>query len=63
VPIGAHGEIESGVLRLIGLVIKPDGSEAVRGELRSPIEDPQSLGQRLADELLTKGAGRILNCG
>ncbi|MEK6302930.1 MAG: hydroxymethylbilane synthase [Acidobacteriota bacterium] len=60
VPIGAHAEIDSGTLRLIGLVIKPDGSEAVRGERRSPSDDPESLGQQLAEELLIRGARRIL---
>jgi hydroxymethylbilane synthase len=60
VPIGGHAEIDSGTLRLIGLVIKPDGSEAVRGERHGAIDDPESLGQKLAEELLIRGARRIL---
>ncbi len=60
VPIAAHAEIEVGLLRLTGLVANPDGSEAVRGELRGQLENAEALGQELADDLLSRGAGRIL---
>jgi hydroxymethylbilane synthase len=60
VPIGAHARVDSGVLRLLGVVIKPDGSEAVRGERHSRIEDAEGLGQQLAEELLMRGARKIL---
>jgi hydroxymethylbilane synthase len=60
VPIGAHAGIEEGMLRLTGLVINADGSESVRGEQRSSIDDPESVGRRLADDLLRRGALRIL---
>jgi hydroxymethylbilane synthase len=63
VPIGAHARIESGMLRLNGLVINCSGSEAVRGERQDPIDDPESTGRQLADELLSRGAGRILAGG
>lgn len=60
VPIAAHAEIEAGLLRLTGLVANPDGSEAVRGELRGHLESAEALGQELAEDLLSHGAGRIL---
>ena len=60
VPIGGHAQVDSGVLRLLGVVIKPDGSEAVRGERRARIEDAEGLGQQLAEDLLMRGARRIL---
>ena len=63
VPIGAHARIESGLVRLNGLVINSSGSEAVRGERLGPIDDPESTGRELADELLSRGAGRILAAG
>lgn len=65
VPIAAHAEIEAGLLRLTGLVANPDGSESVRGELSGHLNNAEALGQELADDLLSKGAGRILagyNC-
>lgn len=60
VPIAAHAEIEDGFLRLTGLVTNPDGSETVRGELSGPLNAAEALGQMLADDLLSRGAGRIL---
>lgn len=60
VPIAAHAEIEAGLLRLTGLVANPDGSEAVRGEMRGPLDNAEALGQGLAGELLSQGAARIL---
>lgn len=60
VPIAAHAEIEAGLLRLTGLVANPDGSEAVRGERRGNLNNAEALGQELADDLLSQGAGRIL---
>lgn len=60
VPIAAHAEIEAELLRLTGLVTNPDGSETVRGELCGSPEDAQALGRLLAEDLLSRGAGRIL---
>lgn len=63
VPIGAHAQIDSGVLRLRGIVINRSGSEAVQGERISSVDESESVGQLLAEELLSRGAGRILANG
>ena len=60
VPIAAHATIEADVMTLSGLVASPDGLEAVRGKQSGLGEDAEVIGQRLADELLAQGAGRIL---
>ncbi|MFY9607934.1 MAG: hydroxymethylbilane synthase [Blastocatellia bacterium] len=60
VPIAAHAEIEAGLIRLTGLVANPDGSEAVRGDLCGPLNNAEALGQELANDLLSRGVGRIL---
>ena len=60
VPIAAHCYVEGEALRLDGLVAKPDGSEVIRGEMRESAAAAEQLGQRLADELLRRGAGRLL---
>lgn len=60
VPIAAYATIEDGLLRLAGLVARPDGSETVRGERQGAVDDAPSLGRYLADELLSRGANRIL---
>ena len=63
VPIAAHARIESDVLTLAGLVASTDGQEIVRGELAGRIEDAETIGQALADELIAQGADRILARG
>ena len=63
VPIAGHARIESELMRLTGLVANPDGSEAVRGERSGRAADAELLGEQLADELLNRGAGRILARG
>jgi hydroxymethylbilane synthase len=60
VPIAAHATIESDVMTLNGLVASPDGSEIVRAQQSGPAQDAVRLGQQLADDLLARGAGRIL---
>ncbi len=61
VPIAAHATIEAGTMNLDGLVASPDGSEALRDRQTGPSSDAEAIGQRLADELLSRGADRILN--
>lgn len=60
VPIAGYAEIDGGRLRLRGLVGIPDGSQIIRGETTGPCEQAENLGFALAEELLSKGADRIL---
>jgi hydroxymethylbilane synthase len=60
VPIAALGRVEDDEVRLDGLVASPDGSRIIRGESRSPATDPEAAGRSLAEELLGRGADRIL---
>ena len=43
-----------------GLVGSPDGREVIHGERRGPAGDAAALGTALAEELLERGAERIL---
>lgn len=61
VPIGGYAEIEHGILLLRGLVGAPDGSEIVRGEIAGPPDNAEELGEVLAEDLLQRGADRILD--
>jgi hydroxymethylbilane synthase len=61
VPIGAHATVEGGRLRLLGLVASPVGGEVVRGESEGPASEAESLGRALGNELLERGARRILD--
>lgn len=61
VPIGGHAELYGDTLHLRGLVGRPDGSEVVRGEISGPTAQAERLGIALAEDLLARGAGRILD--
>jgi hydroxymethylbilane synthase len=58
VPVGALGASEDAVVRLRGVVASPDGSLVYRGEARG--EEPEEVGDRLARELLERGAAVVL---
>lgn len=60
VPIAGYALLEGDEIYLRGLVGRPDGSEVVRGEIRGPREQAESLGQTLAEDLLGRGADVIL---
>lgn len=62
VPIAGHAvfENEGRTLWLRGLVGNPDGSQVLRAEGRGAVSEPETLGIRVAEELLEQGAGEIL---
>lgn len=60
VPIAGHATLEGGGLYLRGLVGAPDGMLILRGERRGAAEEAKALGVALAEELLARGADRIL---
>jgi hydroxymethylbilane synthase len=65
VPIAAHGELTGGTsavrsLRLRAFVGSLDGDDALRLETNGPAEAPEAVGERLAAELSSAGADRIL---
>jgi len=61
VPIAAYGTVEEERLTLSGLVAGVDGSEVIQGQVEGPVAEAGQLGVSLADDLLIRGAGRILN--
>lgn len=60
VPIAGHATLDAGTLTLRGLVGEPDGSRVIRGDITGSAAQAQQLGTQLADELLGRGAGTIL---
>lgn len=58
VPIGAFAEMEDGVLRLIGICARPDGTEVIR-EVQTGT-DPVELGERTGETILRRGGDQIL---
>ena len=60
VPIAGFAVLQDDVIWLRGLVADPDGSAMVRDEVRGGRTEAEALGIHLAEELLQKGAARIL---
>ena len=60
VPIGSYATIEGDKLYLRGLVGAIDGSIIVHDDIRGELNQAESLGQQLADSLLSQGADNIL---
>jgi len=60
VPIAAHARIDGNTLNLKGLVARPDGTEIVRGAKSGRSSEAAMIGRELADELLSRGADKIL---
>lgn len=53
-PIAGLAVIDGDSLWLRGEILRPDGSESIRGERRGTVADGPALGQALADELLSR---------
>ena len=60
VPIGSYAVLEGQQVYLRGLVGAIDGSEILTSEVRGSIDEAVQLGNQLADNLLAKGADKIL---
>jgi hydroxymethylbilane synthase len=60
VPLGGYAVLEGEVLLLRGFVGSPDGTVLLRVEGRASATAAVELGETLAEELLSRGAGRLL---
>ena len=60
-PLGGLALHDGGALEMHAVVATPDGQRVLRRRGRAPVADAESLGLRLAEELLNDGAGDILD--
>ncbi|MGA7981160.1 MAG: hydroxymethylbilane synthase [Chromatiaceae bacterium] len=60
VPIAGHAVLEGDTIFLRGLVGTPDGRRVLRGDRRGSRAQAQALGTALAGDLISQGAGEIL---
>ena len=60
VPIAGHGQIGKNRLTLTGLVAEVDGSRVIKGVKSGPLDSAATIGIELAEDLLAKGADKIL---
>lgn len=60
VPIAAHARLASGRLLMDGLVGSVDGDRVIRCHMEGPAGEAEALGTAVAEDLLSRGADRIL---
>ena len=60
VPLGGFAEVIGNKLRMRGFVATPDGARLIRAEHSGSVNDPEALGEAVAQDLLKQGAGEIL---
>jgi len=61
VPIGAHAQVEGNRIRLLAVVISPDGNQVVRDESEGEADFAEELGRKLGLRLLADGGRQILD--
>ena len=63
VPIGAHAtsDLDGSVLRMVGFVARRDGTALVRREASGPADQPEAVGQQVADAVIAAGGADILD--
>jgi len=60
VPIGAYAQMKDHIITMTGFVATVDGKEVVKETVTGSTENPEKLGQLLAEKLVALGANRIL---
>lgn len=60
-PVAGLATLSAGILTLTGLVASPDGQVILKSTAFGDLENPLSLGQSVAENLLAKGAQKILD--
>jgi hydroxymethylbilane synthase len=59
-PVGAWGRIDQGQLRLDAVVLSGNGSQKVVAAGSANPEDGETLGQRVANDLIQQGAAELI---
>jgi hydroxymethylbilane synthase len=60
-PVGTFAEPMGETLKVIAVVLSPDGSRCLRVESAGPRHLPEELGQAVAADLISRGADQILS--
>jgi len=61
VPLAVHAVLQNGTVRLKSRVSSPDGEKSVEADGEAPAADAVALGQQIAADLLSNGAGEIIS--
>ena len=60
-PLGSHAWVDAGLLAVIGVIVSPDGTQAIHQRHLGAAADPVGAGQALARQLLEAGGKEILD--
>ena len=63
VPVAALARVHDGTIHLRGAVLSPDGKQRLDAEGQAAALESEELGQKVAQKLLSQGAGQLLNRG
>jgi hydroxymethylbilane synthase len=58
--VGALARVDGKILSLSGAIASTKGQQVLRDQQRGQVENPAELGVKLAEVLLSRGAGEIL---
>jgi len=62
-PVAGYARLDGDALSLTGLVASPDGATVLRSSISGLASAAETLGRKVADELLARGARRLLDAG
>ena len=62
-PVAGHARLDGDLISIAGLVASPDGVTVLTGEASGPSSRAEALGERLAGDLLARGARALLEAG
>lgn len=60
-PVGVFTRVDRDDLHLLGVALSPDGKSQLEAEGNATVLESEMLGQMVAQDLLRKGAGQLLN--
>jgi hydroxymethylbilane synthase len=61
--VAGHARLDGDAISIAGLVASADGVTVLTGEASGPAAQAEALGERLADDLLVRGARALLDAG
>ncbi len=62
-PVAGHARLDGDAISIAGLVASLDGATVLTGEASGPCSQGEALGERLAGDLLARGARALLDAG
>ena len=60
-PVAGHARLDGDAISIAGVVASPDGVTVLAGEVSGPGSQAEALGERLADDLIARGARALLD--